>query len=273
MIVSNKKVNKTKIKLKSLVTWFFLLVFAVWWKEKKSQWEWVEKKKTTFTCCRNTFPSLNAPRGRSQYARGHNSHSSFWMLDVSAGKKNVQTCAQRMGGSGKGGGSLMRRALDVLRTGNTRRRATAGGYVCIWTLREKATNSILFFFFFICQTTTASTMPPPNPAGSVPDPTELQTGGSCERVGEWRVGGGAWHPGGDSSGGFVSMCAVLICYLTHARARTLTWPWCYHRENSHPDKGPARAKCGPPLEKSCDGCCAGRRRCSGARVSCCGQLY
>lgn len=31
-------------------------------------------------------------------------------------------------------------------------------------------------------------MPPPNPAGSVPDPTELQTGGSCERVGEWRVG-------------------------------------------------------------------------------------
>lgn len=33
-------------------------------------------------------------------------------------------------------------------------------------------------------------------------------------------GVGLDNPGGDSSGGFVSMCAVLICYLTRARART-----------------------------------------------------
>ena len=40
MIVSNKKVNKTKIKLKSLDTGQILIafvVFAIWWKKKENQ--------------------------------------------------------------------------------------------------------------------------------------------------------------------------------------------------------------------------------------------
>lgn len=112
-----------------------------------------KEKKNTFTCCKNTFPSLNVPRGRSQHTRWHTTVTPPFThhMSVPGEKKCPDLCTKDGGGmSGKGGGSIMRRVLDVLGTGNTRRGATAGGYVCIWTLREKATNSIvlLLLFFF-----------------------------------------------------------------------------------------------------------------------------
>lgn len=108
MIVSNKKVNKTKIKLKSLVTGFFLSFFLRLFlqsgerkREKKKQSihnesEWKKKKKNnTFTCCKNTFPNFNITHRHFQ-----NIHSFLvrW-LDVSA--KNETEKQKSRGGAKK----------------------------------------------------------------------------------------------------------------------------------------------------------------------------
>jgi len=92
MIVSNKKVNKTKIKLKSLVTGdfffpflFFCFCFCSLVKEKKNQFTMrVSGKKNTFTCCKNTFPNFNITH--SHFQTFIHSFLVRW-LDVSAKRK------------------------------------------------------------------------------------------------------------------------------------------------------------------------------------------
>lgn len=68
MIVSNKKVNKTKIKLKSLVTGFFFVFFNICFcsrvkggeKEQSihNESEWKKKKKTRSHVVKIHFPIL-----------------------------------------------------------------------------------------------------------------------------------------------------------------------------------------------------------------------
>lgn len=158
-------------------------------------------------------------------------------------KKNVQTCAQRMGG-GRGGvreGGRVYHEESVGCSGDREHETESDCWrICVHLNPERKGDQfncfvVVVFFLSVRPQQYPLCPPPPNPTGSAPDPTELQTGGSWERVGEWREGG-AWHPRRENiSSGFVSMRAVLICDLTRTQASTLTWPWCYHRENSHPD--------------------------------------
>lgn len=81
-------------------------------------------------------------------------------------KKEVQTCAQTRGGTR--GERFLKTQEAVLHSEggklgmrDTRQRATAGGYVCIWTLREKTWPTLTIIFCFCRQTTPVSAMPSP----------------------------------------------------------------------------------------------------------------
>lgn len=132
-------------------------------------------------------------------------------------KKNVQTCAQRMGGgSGKGGGSIMRRVLD-----GEHETESDCWRICVHLNPERKGDQFDSFFFFF-----QSVRPQQHPLCPLPTPLALSLTLQSSRlvvvVREWVSGGwgvGLDTPGGNISGGFVSMRTVLICYLacTHAR--------------------------------------------------------
>lgn len=69
---------------------------------------------------------------------------------------------------------------------------------------------------------TAPSRPRSDRGGSASDPSELHSGGRCERVGGGKVGLNT--PAWNISSGFVSMHAVLIFYPTRAHARTRADP-------------------------------------------------
>lgn len=96
-------------------------------------------------------------------------------------KKKVQTCAQR----GKMGGERFLKTQEAvlhseggkLGMMDTRQRATAGGYVCIWTLREKKWPilTIIFCCFYLFLTDHTSVR------YALPLQTPLELWMHCER--------------------------------------------------------------------------------------------
>lgn len=114
-----------------------------------------------------------------------------------------------------------------LGTRDTRQRATAGGYVCIWTLREKKWPILtvifcfcFFFFSFFWQTTPVSAMPSPSQphwgSGSTVKDALRAPGWWCW----WRVGAFS-HPWVKYQLWLCehTHCAYLLAYAhTHCRA-------------------------------------------------------
>lgn len=148
---------------------FFSFVFAVLWKKKKNPNQFtmsVSGKENTFTCCKNTFPNFNI---NTQSLLNIHSFLVRW-LDVSAKTKTEEEKKKSPDLCTKGRGRGPENARDCSSlwgqktwgTRNMRQRATAGGYVCIWTLREKKWPILCYF----PQTTPVSAMPSP------PSPTE-----------------------------------------------------------------------------------------------------
>lgn len=167
-----------------------------------------------------------------------------------------------------------------LGTRDTRQRATARGYVCIWTLREKKwsilTVIFCFFFFsfsFFWQTT---------PVSAVPSPTQPHWGSGSSvkdalRASEWRWwwwwvgwGGGAFsHPRVKYQLWLCehTHCAYPLAYArTHCRA-DLNYPklekknilLIMHSKNSHwiyafkpKTNSLCEAKCGSSVKKKCN---------------------
>lgn len=171
-----------------------------------------------FTCCKNTFPNFNITH--SHFQTFIHSFLVRW-LDVSAKRKQnrnkVQTCAQRgtMGGGGasKNAGGCSTFREEKLGTRDTRRRATAGGYVCIWTLREKKWPILIVIFCFFKFLLTDH----PSVRVALPLPAALGLWQHCERCFKSpRVvaGGGRGNSHTQEwniSCGFVSIHTVLIC--------------------------------------------------------------
>lgn len=117
-----------------------------------------------------------------------------------------------------------------------RQRATAGGYVCIWTLREKKwpilVSAFFFFFFLTDHTSVRHDLPPPSPAGALAaqwrDATESQSGGSTGQGG----GGGApfSHPRVKLSA--VALWAYTLCLSVILRTCTRPgWLQLWDHEN------------------------------------------
>lgn len=115
---------------------------------------------------------------------------------------------------------------------DTRQRATAGGYVCIWTLREKKWPILtvifcfffLFFFFFDRPHQCLLCPPTPNPSGALDALWEMlqepQRGGGGVSVEDGEGGrGGILTPKSEISA--VALWAYTLCFSVSQRTYTL----------------------------------------------------
>lgn len=126
--------------------------------KKRTQWEWVEKKKNTFTCCKNTF-LVGTFHVVAVSTRGDTQQPVF-LLDVRCQcweKTNVQTCAQRLGGVREGGRVYKEQSVGCSEDGGQETESDCWR-ICVHFNPERKGDQL--DSFFICQTTTASTMPP-----------------------------------------------------------------------------------------------------------------